>query len=154
MSEQTGSRGTFYALAKWFRWASLIIILAPLASLVFGIIDVIKEPAWIETANNVLAWITFAAGVIWFILIIVLFFTAGRVKDQINALSTRIWLLIALACVLAPAIVAILSSTNVNVISDLKDITKVVIVVALPIIEMIGYIIAAVTAGRAKRKLG
>lgn len=154
MSEKTGSRGTFYVLVKWFRWASLIIILAPIASLIFGIIDIIKNPKWVQGANDVLAWVTFIAGIIWFILIIVLFFTAGRVKDQINALWTRIWLLIALACVLAPAIVAILASTNISIITNMSDATKIVIVIALPIIEMIGYIIAAITAGRAKRKLG
>ena len=153
MSERTGSKGTFYSLAKWFRWASLIIILAPLVSLVFGIVDIISKttPQWVVDGNNVLSWIVFVAGIIWFILIIVLFCTAGRVKDQINALGTRIALIIALALVLAPAIVAMLTATDI--IKDMQDITKVIIVIVLPIVQMIGYIVAASTAGRAKRKL-
>lgn len=155
MSERTGSRGTFYSLAKWFRWASLIIILAPLVSLIFGIIDIVSKttPEWIATGNIVLAWMTLIAGIIWFILIIILFCTAGRVKDQINALGTRIALLIALAFVLAPAIIAILATNDVKVITDLSTGAKIIIVIALPIVEMLGYIIAASTAGRAKRKL-
>lgn len=154
MSERTGSKGTFYSLAKWFRWASLIIILAPVVLLVFGIIAAVKNyqtlPDWMLTGSSVLSIITLVAGVIWLILIIILFCTAGKVKDQINAFSTRIALLIALIFVFAPAIVSVLGAYNVI---TLEGTAATIVAILLPIIEVIGYIVAASTAGRAKRKL-
>lgn len=157
MSEKTGKRGTYYTLAKWYRWACLIIILAPIAIIVMAAVHVGKngigvaswEP-WFETGISVLGIISAVAAIVFVVLTIIMFFAAGTVRGQASPLGIRIGLLIAICLVL---IVGILTAVC-GWVEGLQDKKWVQIVFMVsPVLSMAGYITGAVLGSKIKRAL-
>lgn len=157
MSEQTGRKGTYYTLAKWYRWACLIIILAPIAIIVMAAVHIGMngigatswEP-WFETGINVLAIISAVAAIIFVVLTIIMFFAAGTVRGQASPLAIRIGLLIAMCLVLVVGILTAVCGW-VPGLQD-KEWVQIVFMVS-PFISMAGYITGAVLGSKIKRAL-
>lgn len=157
MSEQTGKKGTYYTLAKWYRWACLIIVLVPLTIIIMAIVNTvmngIENPAmepWFKTGIYYLAIISLVAAVAFIILTIIMFFAAGTVRGQASPLGIRIGLLIALCLVLVVGIL----TTVCAFVPDLESKKWVQITYMVsPFISMAGYITGAVLGSKIKRAL-
>lgn len=151
MSERKG-KGTFYRLTQWFRWASLIILLVPLAC--FGCSIAIKVQGSnhvAEQTSYILNWVSFGASIVWFILNIIMFFAAGTIKGQASPLKLRIGLLLSFILVVGPT-VAIISIILCN--PSWTGVQWIIwLLIFMPLISAIGYIIGFISAGSAKRKL-
>lgn len=152
MSEQTGRKGTYYTLAKWYRWACIIIILVPLAVLIMAGINLAMggSQEWYLTGVNVLSIISLVAAIIFVVLTIIMFFAAGTVRGQASPLGIRIGLLIALCLVFATGIFILV----VSYIPSLQDEEWVNwVVLFLPVITMAGYITGAILGSKIKNAL-
>ena len=137
---------TYYGFAKWFRRCSLIILLAPIAVIVcYAILLIAKDGSTTYTntdnALNIILWINFAAGILWFILAIIMFFTAGTVRGQgASPLGIRVGIFIALVLVLAELVLSILFVK----IPSLEEKTWVKwVALFMPLINIMGYAVGA-----------
>lgn len=146
------SSGTYFSLAKWFKRASLIVLLAPLALLIMVIVRNFTTFDS-EAGYAAVLWIAIGASVVWLVLQIIMFCTAGTVKGQISPLATRFWLFIALVLVCAPEIMLILPQIpSIWERIGSGDWVKWVGIL-MPIIVMLGYAVGASIAGSVKRQL-
>lgn len=139
---------TYHSFAKWFRRCSLIILLAPIAYIICCVLlivfkgsDSVSNYDNTQKAIEVILWINFVAGVLWLILAVIMFFTAGTVRGTgASPLGIRIGILIALAMVLAELILSVLFKYH----SDWEHKEWVWWVgVFMPLINVVGYIIGA-----------
>ncbi len=142
------NNGTYYTLAKWFKWSSLIVILVPLVTLIMGVVnavqtnDIEKTLAWYDTGIKVLSYISLVAAIIWSVLNIIMFFAAGTVRTDARAGLIRLWLLIGLVLAISPIIITIIYDN----VPDFKAWEGAKWLVAfIPLITIIGYTTGAVT---------
>lgn len=110
-------KSTYGTIAKWFKWASMIIILVPIVELVLiGIClsqgnDINNGPEWFNKGIGITLIIAVVCSIIWVILNIIMFFAAGTVKkDGASPLKIRIALLISLILVFAPIILGVINA--------------------------------------------
>lgn len=150
------STSTYSKMAKWLKWASLCILLIPLAIFIMAVINFVTDPvkiAW-PTYNKVvgiLYIVLIVLSVIWTILNIILFFTAGTVKDKTSSTRIRIGLLISFALVFAPEIVSILMAFPIDnpIIKEGK--VANLLWILMPLIVVVGYMVGHGCAKKAQR---
>lgn len=137
---------TYYSFAKWFRRCSLIIILAPIAYIICCALLLSFEEGTLNYDNTqkaieIILWINFISGILWLILAVIMFFTAGTVRGTgASPIGIRVGILIALTLVLAELILTILFKYH----SDWTEKTWVHWVgVFMPLINVVGYIVGA-----------
>ncbi|MBQ0045761.1 MAG: hypothetical protein KBS35_02630 [Mycoplasma sp.] len=146
------STSTYAKMAKWLKWSSLFILLIPVAQFIMGIVNYVKPITAFDYAkvNGILNIIILALSVIWIILNVILFLTAGTVKNKTSPAMIRIGLIISFALVLAPIIVGLLMSyPKANPIIPEGDIANW-LWIFMPLIVTIGYIAGFSCASRAQ----
>lgn len=144
-----GNRSTYSTMSRWFKWASLFILLIPLAIFIMAIVNYFKPFDLFNNVTGILDIILLVLSVVWLVLSIILFFAAGTVKEKASPLAIRIGLIISFALVFAPAIVYVLVAYKV-----IPEQTKglEILVMFLPLIIALGYLVSYNCAKSAQRK--
>ncbi len=154
MATKNTRDNTYYSFTKAFRFSSIIVLIAPVLLIILMIVSFAmgEPPKWVNTAGNVITIIAAVFALLWIILNIILFVMAGNMRGIKSPLGIRILLLVALILVLSGAIVY--SLFMFNVIPPIQsDVWNIVIAIALPILQMVGYIIGAVLGKKIQKAL-
>lgn len=146
------STSTYSKMSKWLKWSSLFILLIPVAQMIMGIVNHFKPFEKFDDVYGILNIIVLVLSVIWIILNVILFLTAGTVKNKMSPTGTRVGLIISFALVLAPIIVGLLMvyPTSGPIIYD-AELTKW-LWIFMPLIVTFGYIIGFCCAAKAQHK--
>lgn len=153
------STGTYNKMAKWFKWSSLFILLIPIANAILEITALVmyQQPdgptvwadtiAKLEKAYVILVYILLALSVVWIILNIILFLTAGTVKEKASPTGIRIGLFFSFVLVLAPEILALIFYYIPETRPD--EFAKQILLIVMPAIVAIGYVVGFCCAKKA-----
>ncbi|XQP55681.1 MAG: hypothetical protein ACOQNY_02635 [Mycoplasmoidaceae bacterium] len=145
------SSGTYFSLAKWFKWASLIVLLAPLTLFILYLVWFSGKEFDVTSGYKTVVWIAIGASIVWLILQVIMFCAAGTVRGKASPFTIRFWLFIALILVAAPEIMLVLPMFP-ELFDKIKGFAKWVEML-MPIIVMLGYAVGASIAGSVKRQL-
>lgn len=152
MATKNTRDNTYYSFTKAFRFASFIVLIAPVLQLIWLIVAVtVKGSAWTEDAMRYTAIVASVFAILWIVTNIIMFIFAGNMRGIKSPLLIRILLILAMAFVLSGFIVYLLFAYHV--IPMASDATIIVLAVLLPILEIIGYIIGAVLGGKIQKAL-
>lgn len=148
------STSTYSKMSKWLKWSSLFILLIPLAIFGMAIANYFGKLSG-EKFNKIdgILWIVLIVlSVIWTILNIILFFTAGTVKNKTSPTSIRVGLLISFVLVFAPEIVSVLMAfpTKDPIIHEGR--VANLLWLLMPLIVAIGYLVGHGCAKKAQWK--
>ena len=145
------ANNSFYSIANIFKWVSIFLILIPLTSFILSMIVtysgvVIEQYALVI---QILSIVQLVGVVFWLVLNIIIFIIAGSAKEHVETVSTRIWLFIALILALGPSVFVILLAYNVIAAFDGIN----YLIMCLPLIEVVGFVIALAWSCDARSKL-
>ena len=124
---------TYATMARWLKWSSLFILLIPIAYLILFCVN--KWGTAIQSYESIVGGLEIALLVlsaIWIVLNIILFFTAGTVKNKASPMGIRIGLLFSFVLVMSPLIVGIVEHFTHSITWEWLDLL-------LPLIVVIGY---------------
>ncbi|XQP55415.1 MAG: hypothetical protein ACOQNV_01480 [Mycoplasmoidaceae bacterium] len=147
----SNTASTYSKMAKWLKWASLFILLIPLTLFILSIVtyfDKMEVDVYNKTAR-IMYIALLVLSVIWTILNIILFFTAGTVKNKTSPTMIRVGLLISFVLVFAPEIISLL--LYYGVITG-KEKAIELISLFMPLVIAIGYLVGHSCAKNAQRK--
>lgn len=150
----SNSTSTYSKMSKWLKWSSLFILLIPLALFGMAIAQYFGKMtgATYNKVSGILYIVLIVLSVIWTILNIILFFTAGTVKTKTSPTSIRIGLLISFVLVFAPEIVSILMAFPADKpIIHQGDVANLLWIL-MPLIVAIGYLVGHGCAKKAQWK--
>lgn len=153
MATKNTRDNTYYSFTKIFRFASFIVLIAPVLQLIWWIIGYAAKDAasWALDANKYTAIVATVFAILWIVMNIIMFIFAGNMRGIKSPLLIRILLIIALALVLSGTILYLLY--GYGVIPQTDQTVMLVLAILLPILEIIGYIIGAVLGGKIQKAL-
>lgn len=150
MSQTPTKEKTYFSLAKWFKWSSIILLLIPLTLVILAIVQYCKPNDGIIKAGGIITIVGLVVAVIWIILNVIMFLAAGNLRGIKSPMGIRVALIIALLLVLSTAILSTLVYYDVL---DINNKAVQIVGIILPFVTIAGYIVGAVLGSKIKKAL-
>lgn len=151
MATKNTKDNTYYSLTKFFKFSSIMLILFPLVEVILVVVGMSTSGGKdLEKAIRIIGIITTVLIVIWVILNIIMFVFAGNLRGLKSPFGIRFGLLISMILAFAATIIYVLQWYHVI---DIGGNALMVLSFVLPVLQMLGFIIAAVLSSKIKKAL-